>query len=369
MTDQHEISHESKYHVQNENKEETANTTEAKTMTNICSELLERIFDFLDLESLLCLAGTNKRLHDAAATKFGDKFGNKYIWLFKSDFLETMRAPGVYLNGDQIDVIGLKFCFQFLRCFGAKISNLEDPFSYIRNDHFDRYVNQYCADTLTNITSYREGTFPIDNCSKPFKHVEKVQISDANLGNQLTNFMNLFPNLRHLEMTDIKIDETAIDVSVPQLNHLALKVRSVHGNCKNEFTTRNALNFLRANRQLQSLDIYSNDRIRTFSELLNIISENPLLLKLKILLEEFTVVNAVEVERFVNEHPLVEELYLPFYKFTADDAVKLISQLNSLKRFEFQFIFRYERDHFLNQLDKKWQHSVSSCDIIITSNH
>lgn len=367
MANQHKTSHVSEFHERDEDEGETANAAEAKTMENICYELLDRIFDYLELEDLLNLAGTSRRLQSAAAAKFGIKFGDKYIWFFKSDILETNRAPGVYVNSDQIDVIGLKFSFRFLRCFGAKISNLEDPFSYIRNDHFDRYVNQYCADTLINITSYYEGTFPVERCPRPFKKVQKIQISDANLGNQLTNFMKLFPNLRHLEMTDIKIDETAVAVSVPHLNYLAVKVRSVHGHFKNEFTTKNTLNFLHANRYLQSLDIFSSDRI-AFNELLNMLSENPFLLKLKILFEEFTVVNAVELERFAKEHPLLEELYLSTCKLTTDDAIKLISQLNSLTRFEFQLIFRHERHRFLNQLDKKWQPSVSGCDIIITSN-
>lgn len=35
---------------------------ETKTITNICYDCLERIFDFLDLESLVNVAGTCKRL-------------------------------------------------------------------------------------------------------------------------------------------------------------------------------------------------------------------------------------------------------------------------------------------------------------------
>lgn len=43
--------------------------------TNIYYDCLERIFDYLDLESLLNLAQTCKRLQIAAAAKFSDAYG------------------------------------------------------------------------------------------------------------------------------------------------------------------------------------------------------------------------------------------------------------------------------------------------------
>lgn len=345
---------------------ESEKETEASTMANICHELIERIFDLLDVDSLLNVAGTCKRLQVVAATKFGHKYGNKHIWFFENDFLlGSNRAPGVYLNRDQIDVIGLKCGFRFLRCFGAKLSNLEDPFSYIRNDHFHRYVNQYCADTLINITSNCEGAFPFESCSKPFANVKKIQISDAELGYRLEDFMNLFPNLRHLEMTDIKIHETAIAVRVPRMEHLALNVRMVFDDDDviDEFTTKNVPNFLRENRYLQSLDLFSYNKIG-FTELLNMINENPFLLKLRLKCGSSAVVNADQLKRFTNEHPLIEELYLPVCRFSADYAFQLIRQLNSLRQFEFDFTSCHERDRFLNHIDKKWQYDLSGWNVI-----
>lgn len=82
---------------------------------------------------------TCKRLQIAAAAKFG----KIEIQLYES-------APtGVYLNGDQIDVLGMQFYFRFLRCFGVKISHI--TFSFMRYDRLDRYINRYCVDTLTKI--------------------------------------------------------------------------------------------------------------------------------------------------------------------------------------------------------------------------
>lgn len=348
------------HHEQIETDEVSISTTDASKIENLCYELLAKIFNFLDPESLLNVADTCKRFQMAAATKFGDRFGRHYIWFLKTDMTEKSRKSGVYMSNGEIDVIGLKFCFRFVRCFGARIAHLEHPFSYIQNNHFQRYMNHYCADTLTSITSYEEHAFPIENCPKPFRNVQRIQISDTNLKNQLSNFMNLFPNLHHLEMTDIKMDKNSFAICFPHLNHLTLKVHAFNGTFENKFTTKNASRFLRANRQLQSLDIFSSEKI-TFSELLKIIHNNSALLKLQMSGED-TDTNVFDVEKLVNEHPLIEEIYLPNCIFTVDNAIKLIGQLNALKEFEIQFRLGYDHDKFVQHLGDKWQHSVTSRD-------
>lgn len=347
-----------KLYERNESENDSIIATDAHRTDNLCYELLAKICEFLDPESLLNVADTCKRLQIAAATQFGDRFGDNYIWFLKSDLTEKTRTSGVYLGNGEIDVIGIKFALRFLRCFGGKIAHLEHPFSYIRNNNFQHYINHYCADTVTSITSYGEETFPIENCSNPFRNVEKLAISEVNLRKQLRDLMKLFPNLRHLEMTDIQIDENAFAVCFPRLNHLTLKVDASDGCLENEFTAKNSSQFLRANRQLQSLDLFSFNRI-TFNELLDMISKNALLLKLQ-MSGEHTEANAADVEKFVNEHPLIEELYLPDCVLTVDNATKLISRLSALKEFEIQFRLGYEHDKFVNQLGNKWQHSVIS---------
>lgn len=57
-----------------------ADQPEAKTITNIYYDCLERSFDYLDLESLLNVARTCKRLQIAAAAKFDDDFDEKQSW-------------------------------------------------------------------------------------------------------------------------------------------------------------------------------------------------------------------------------------------------------------------------------------------------
>lgn len=50
----------------------------AEIITTINYDCLERIFDFLDIKSLLMLAGTSKRLQAAATEQFGHAFSLYY---------------------------------------------------------------------------------------------------------------------------------------------------------------------------------------------------------------------------------------------------------------------------------------------------
>lgn len=97
--------------------------TEAISITNMYYDCLKRIFDFLDLASLLNLAQTCKRLQIAAAAKFSGDHGNKMVWLYPFGSW-IQNSPELYTERTQIEVIGLKFCFPFLRCFGAELLNL-----------------------------------------------------------------------------------------------------------------------------------------------------------------------------------------------------------------------------------------------------
>lgn len=92
-----------------------ANQSEVKTITNICYDCLERIFDFLDLENLLNVARTCKRLQIAAAAKFSDVYGKKrnFIKVYRYFLNEGIN----FLNPNLIEVNGLESCLPFLRCF------------------------------------------------------------------------------------------------------------------------------------------------------------------------------------------------------------------------------------------------------------
>lgn len=348
------------HHEMNESGQEVCISDQPNTMDNICNELLERIFDFLDPKSLLNVAATCKRLQTVAAARFGSRFGDKHIWLYDSKYFEGSRRRGVSVHGGHMDVIGLDVCLRFVRCFGSNILHLKMPCS---DALLERYINQYCGDALTSISFLHKGAFPIENFAKPFKNIESINVAFVDLSNQLSRFVHLFPKLRALEATNIKLDENSIDVSFPQLKHLNLKVNSGGGIRSGELNINSISKLLHANRQLQTLHMQSICAIN-FTELLNVISGNPFLLNLFIS-QNHGRVNADELKHFTSEHPMIEKLNLRQYELNADDAIAFIRQSKSLKLFEFRVNRTSESDRFLQQLDNKWQHSVQDVFIRI----
>lgn len=396
------------------------------SLSNIYYDCLERIFDFLDLKSLLNVAKTCKRLEMAAATKFGDDHGQKSINLtfpassFTDMFGILVNRPGVVLmnNGeivennreflrqqhelvrsrfemrvlhDEIIIKSLPISLTFLRCFGGKILQLNCdgkwPLDY--KTILDQYINQYCAETLISLVlGGRPSSFSFE---KPFKNLEKLVIkdgffadlfqngviwlpnlrhlemndvrvfadqrirpletlerlviNDGDLAHYLPNFVSWYPGLRHLELHSVYIHADHIAVSLPHLEHLGISM------CQS--TIEHITKLLNVNLQLQSLDIsmIDEDETTNLAIILDMIRAHKSISKIGINLEDKTRVNATELSQLVKEHPSMTELNLKQYQFTADAAVDFIRQLKSLKKFTFCVQHDDEYKRILNELD------------------
>lgn len=334
--------------------EEPEIETEPGSITSICYELLERIFDFLDFKNLLNVAHTCKRLQIAAAAKFNDQYGNKRIRLYQ----ELKRSDGGWYCEDdnEIYMFGTKFCLSFLRCFGSNVSDLGVNYSGMHErdcSHLDQYINQYCAHTLNSISIcfFEYSTKKL--FETPFKNVEKVRIEDSKLGKELPNFVKWFPNLRHLHLRGCSMDNNFCSETFPHLEYLSIPI------AEKGFLERGLESFLHANRQLQrlslSFDCYYQLKI---SKLLNMISGHTLISKLKIITNRNLNVSASEFLQLASKHPAMVELNLRNCLLRADDAIALIGQLPFLKSFKFRVDGRSEYDHLLKQLDGKWKHDT-----------
>lgn len=336
-----------------------ATEVDEKTLTNIYYDCLERIFDFLDLETLLNVAGTCKRLQIAAIAYFGEQYGGKLIRLHC--FLFQKRTP-ISIIEDNIVIHGFEFCFPFLRCFGAKFSKMlvfydRDTVDSL-NEHLDRYINQYCADTLTSIEFLYRENFSAENFPKPFRNVSEVRVRGAQrhriakVRKNLNHFVEWFPNLRRLQLYTVLLDDTDIGISFPHLEHLSLELRV--GDTKEMILFEK---LLRANRQLQSLDLRGNVGL---DKVLNIISGNPFIQILKVKQLPNWHVSIVELNRLIDEYPSIKILHLIGFQFSADDVIMCIRQLNSLTQFSFTNMNRFESDRLQNLLDKKWTVNIST---------
>lgn len=314
-----------------------ADIIEAKTITNIYYDCLEQIFDLLDLGSLLNVAQTCRRLQIAAAAKFGDEFSNIRIELYLNR--PDDWYPGIYWHPKCIYIVGLKHCLAFLRCFGAKITDLLVDCSGISSEHcgyVDQYISEYCADTLTNIVFIGKPQFSRELFRKPFKHVTSVTFSEVSLTNQQSHFVNWLPNLRRLELIEVEIlanDESLIEMSFPHLEYLSITIAPKR--LMGHLTYNQAMNFLNANRHLRSLKIGSF-----------------YVMDIGIIKNE----NANELMQFANQHPLIDDLDMRASVFSADYAIAVFHQWNSLKRFGFFVRDQAEYDRLIKQFDPKWQH-------------
>lgn len=325
---------------------------ETKALSNIYYDCLERIFDFLDLESLLNVADTCKHLQVAAAVKFAYDFGDALVTMFPIG--STNRIEN-HACSKKIFVCGMTMCLSFLRCFGAQISKLS-VFSGACMGYYE-YINQYCADTLIAIDLRYDYSHTIFHgvFSKPFKRLQSVQLMGTNLNDHLLDYARWFPNVRDLNITDNTIERYKTDVHAVRFPHL--KKFRFHFTYTNIIETKNIAGFLRANRQLKDLELRLNVEM-TFQQFTDLVSEHRLLTKLKCL-DEITYGNVHELNHFAGEHPQIEELILPNLEFDEDGALTMTRRLNALKRFEFEFEKQYHGDEygrFLRKFDKKWQH-------------
>lgn len=350
---------------QDENDGNSVSGNEPKSLNNIYYDCLERIFDFLDLKSLLNVANTCKRLDTAARAKFGHEHGSKVV---KLSHVSAAIEPHISADQSSISVYS-SVLLPFLRCFGRHVSHLRysrsSTFQNGRERYAQRYINQYCAETLITI-SFGPVESMIETFAKPFVNVREVTIATTALGNRLSHFMYWFPNMSRMKILfGVRdVDDGAVAVSFPHLHHLTVVLDTEPGN----FTIERAAELLRANRQLESLNIQSR---RRRNELWDLISQNESITTLTITCLGSDGVTTDEVNRLASEHSLLEELRLTCAKFTANSAITLMLRLNSLKRFVFRIEGEIELNRFLEQLDNKWQakHDKNRISVELIANH
>lgn len=356
--DHHESTQMCEYQKLNGNEFKQA---EVKTITNIYYDCLEQIFDFLDILDLLNVARTCKRLQIAAAAKFGDAYGKKFIII-----LPFFGNHGIhFLHADLIRVHELKLCLPFLRCFGSKILNLRvilDPDSYL-----DQYINQYCVNTLTRIEFHHQMVKRF-LFTKPFTNVESLDLNYTCLRDKLPSLVKWFPKLRHLEMYKVCDNSSPFGVHFPHLEHVTFyidcntireNVWTYHAitdpNVRDKLTIENAKDFFHANQQLSRIHIDSYDVVLTLTTLLNMISRNPSILTLRAGSAR-TDVHIDELKRLTSEHCSIEALHLDGYFFTSDDVIFIIRQLNSLKKMSIEMKNGFECDRLSKQLGSEWKY-------------
>lgn len=140
----------------------------AKKIIHLPDLCLEKIFEYLNFQSLFNVAIANEFLRPAAAHVYKRQFGRHPVSITGNSF-ETGRPIFVMykLHIDQLQSV-----LQFLRCFGAQITVLEfDGAHYIKKKHYEyviQYINKYCSEHLVRITFEAVPKIAKEHFPKPF---------------------------------------------------------------------------------------------------------------------------------------------------------------------------------------------------------
>lgn len=312
-------------------------------LNNVC---LDKIFRFLDLQSLFNVATANAYLRPAAAYVYKREFGHQKvkIWPKPSALTTNTNGEAAFIQFEnRIEVNDLRTSLRFLRYFGESIIDLNISYRELnRFDHIHQYITEYCAQSLSRITFTWIPNAYIDFFDKPLVGVKSIGVCYGHLGHQFASFPAWFPNVSRLSLFRAKMDDRYSAVFFQLLDHLYFQFNRRLG-----LSETNACNLLIANRHIKSLfiDVESQLHVTLLNKILNMIEYHSMVSKLTVRTSEWDLpkdgplpyphVNVLDIQRLVDEHPGLVELDLNFCKFTANDVLRMAQKLKSLMEFRF----------------------------------
>lgn len=342
--------------------DETAiKTTKITDLNQFC---LEKIFMQLDIESLFNVANANKWLELSAASVYGRRFRNSQVNVCSK---RTCKQT-VYMFSEYVCVDSLKCSLAFLRCFGEHIPEIilfcRRGFASADDEWLNRYMNEYCANTLQTLFVTDCSTISDETFARPFTKLTSIDFFGSTFGHDFRSLAKWFPALQRLKINAHLMDGLAMAECLPHLKHLQIPVVTA--------AWHDVASSLRLNPQLSSLEIdLKNDLDKSAIDVLDMIKGNPAISKLTVndCGDSFMTVNADVIERFANEHPALIELILQKFVFNADEAIALIGRLNQLNKFQFRVNELSKYNELANRLNDEWNHRNSYVFNITTNNH
>lgn len=324
------------------------------TITDLNDDCLLVIFEHLSLQGLFNVGVACNWLIPAASAVYKRKFGKKRVCInYDEDTRsEFVRGPHCDFIGNQIKVQGFAECLQYLRCFGESISHLSvwcRRWSNARCHQTFGYVNKYGAENLIQLEFYGKPSISIGRFDKPFVNVRKISIFENDLNDQFPSFPQCFPNVRTLELNNVRASKRYVDTAFQHLTELRI---DINGEDFHRFKENEVADLLAMCGQLQNLYIRVYDlQGMTLNSLLNLIKTNKMLHRLTVAMTQYSMtVMEFEIMRLIREHSALVELNLPTYEFTVDNAIGVIGRIEPLRKFNFKIDTQEEYDHLATLL-------------------
>lgn len=245
-------------------------------LTQLNVDVLFNIFKGLDILDVISVSKIDKYFSNVAAGYLSHRFSKKLV-IFdisnriisrvnKSSITAHMLEPLPVVGQSVVETVEtIKFenandiVEYVMNLIGGEIRKLE-IIDYEYNPLGDEAINIFqliekkCSKTLVELHVNRLKTF-FDIIETPFDKIEKLSWSNYKDETAYTvnldksNFQTYFPSLRNLKLSNAPVANTSFNI--PNLEHFGISY------AQGEST----LDFLRANRQLKSLDLWSIDLI------------------------------------------------------------------------------------------------------------
>lgn len=253
------------------------------TLTNINDNCLEHIFKYLDLQSLINIAETNKSLKPSADLAFKRNFGKMTLSRFSYDSIRRnwidKISISIFFSEKMIQIYDFPTYLKCVRYFGHLFTKLIIDYDIGPcRAMVDQYFHDYCVDFVTEVEFNWMLKGEMKICQKPFVNVKTVQFSDFHLDHKMSNFNEMFPNMKRLEFTRMNtiMVPKCIENHFPHLESLTIIGFDQHQDFE-FFRLENLAEALRLNPTLRELridgDMLDEKFLESVSENLQLVND------------------------------------------------------------------------------------------------
>lgn len=344
-----------------EDKDESSDELEQfPKIVDVNDFCLIKIFENLDIQSLLNIAEANAHLRPAAADVYKRKFDKTVVeivgpsngTLWELLIADANEKPLKVCN-NTIQIQDSKTCLQYLRYFGPFIRKLSIPYKDSKiKQYIHEYMNDYCAETLIHIKFLDMKHMDVDQFPKVFPKIKHVTFVRCYFDNKWSSFLKLFPNLRRLTVSD---GYSFIEKPFKDSEYLSIESFVCDGTAPIKFVR----NILDVSHRLKSFNVGFYESQISISEFLDLIKDKPSITELSAPCL-FGLVTSAEIQRLISEHPALIKLNLETCRTTPTDIIAVTRQLVSLKQFKFHTHIHYDsKKNFKAQLSQ-WHLTVDN---------
>lgn len=190
-------------------------------INNLNDDCLEHILEFFDLQTLVNVADTSKRLRQVTKSVFKRKHAKKKVEIRLNSCLQLSNLKLLRNFGDLIEHLSVK---QYP--YRERVSIIwSKALKTIQQKMIREYIIEYCSgsDALKIFELFWVPKGVFNAIMKPFRSVEVFKHFGPNLSGKISHFNQWFPKMRHLELNFSDVSsrhKRCVEMKFPLLEHL-----------------------------------------------------------------------------------------------------------------------------------------------------